>query len=244
MWALKKKESRGANLSTSSPRDRLLDVGEAVLEREGELLLCGRARLADVVAGDRDRVPARHVLGRPLDHVPDQPHRRLDRSTTFLGDVLLEDVGLDRAAEALRRDPCSSATQTQAPDRRRALIVIDVVTLSSSIPANSVSMSSRVSIATPSTPTSPRLRSASESSPIRVGMSKAVLRPVWPYEEVVEALVGLLRGPEPGELAHRPEPPPVHRGRRRACRVLARIAEVALGVGPSRSSSVYSGLIS
>ena len=33
--------------------DRLLDVGEAVLERERELLRGRRSRLADVVAGDR-----------------------------------------------------------------------------------------------------------------------------------------------------------------------------------------------
>ena len=51
MWALKKNESRGAKSSTSRPAlDRLLDVGEAVLERERELLLRGRAGLADVVA--------------------------------------------------------------------------------------------------------------------------------------------------------------------------------------------------
>ena len=31
-------------------------------------------------------------------------------------------------------------------------------------------------------------------------------------EQVVEALVGLLGGAEAGELAHRPEPAPVHRG--------------------------------
>ena len=42
--------------------DRVLHVGEAVLQRERQLLLRRRARLADVVAGDRDRVPARHPL--------------------------------------------------------------------------------------------------------------------------------------------------------------------------------------
>ena len=42
-------------------------------------------------------------------------------------------------------------------------------------------MSSTVSIATPSTPTSPSERAWSESRPISVGMSKAVERPVWPW---------------------------------------------------------------
>ena len=39
-----------------------------------------------------------------------------------------------------------------------ALIVIDTLTSPRSIPSNSVSMSSSVSTATPSRPTSPRLR--------------------------------------------------------------------------------------
>ena len=51
-------------------------------------------------------------------------------------------------------------------------------------------------------------------------------------EQVAEALVGLLRRPEAGELAHRPQPAPVHRGIGAArVGVLAGIAEVALGVG-------------
>ncbi|HEX2055335.1 MAG TPA: GAF domain-containing protein, partial [Nitrospiraceae bacterium] len=56
--------------------DRLLDVGEPVLQRERELLRRRRSRLSDVVAGDRDRVPARHAAAAPLDQVAEQPHRR------------------------------------------------------------------------------------------------------------------------------------------------------------------------
>ena len=62
-----------------------------------------------------------------------------------------------------------------------ALIVIDTDTSPRSMPANSVRMSSVVSIATPSRPTSPNERTWSESWPIRLGMSKAVDRPVWPW---------------------------------------------------------------
>ncbi len=61
-----------------------------------------------------------------------------------------------------------------------ALIVIDTVTSPSGIPANSVSMSSTVSTATPSRPTSPSDRGWSESWPISDGMSNAVERPVCP----------------------------------------------------------------
>ena len=61
-----------------------------------------------------------------------------------------------------------------------ALMVIDVVTWSSGMPANRSSMSASVSTATPSRPTSPSARGWSESQPMRVGMSNAVESPVWP----------------------------------------------------------------
>ena len=97
-------QARREVVDVEAARDRLLDIGQAVLERERELLRRGRARLADVVARDRDRMPARHRARAPLDHVAEQPHRRIDRETPLLlGDVLLQDVGLDRAAEPIRR---------------------------------------------------------------------------------------------------------------------------------------------
>ena len=60
------------------------------------------------------------------------------------------------------------------------LMVIETLVLSRSMPANSASMSSSTSTATPSRPTSPELMSSSESYPIRVGMSKSTERPVCP----------------------------------------------------------------
>ncbi len=62
-----------------------------------------------------------------------------------------------------------------------ALIVIETLTSPRSIPWNSVRMSSIVSTATPSRPTSPSERARSESCPISDGMSNAVLRPVCPW---------------------------------------------------------------
>ena len=61
-----------------------------------------------------------------------------------------------------------------------ALIVIDTLTAPTSIPPNNVAMSSSESTATPSRPTSPSERTLSESCPIRLGMSNAVLNPVCP----------------------------------------------------------------
>ncbi len=61
-----------------------------------------------------------------------------------------------------------------------ALMVIDVVTLSSGSPASRSRMSASESMATPTLPTSPSARPWSESSPICVGRSKAHDSPVWP----------------------------------------------------------------
>ena len=107
----KKKERRPANLSTSRPRSSAAHVVEAVGERERELLHRRRARFLHVVAGDRDRVELRHVLGRELDDVGHDPHARLGRIDVGVADhELFEDVVLDRPAElGLRSTPCSSA---------------------------------------------------------------------------------------------------------------------------------------
>src|SRR5438552_105376 len=76
-----------------------LHVLEPVDEREGELLDRRRARLADVVAGDRDRVPLRHLARPETERVDDEVHRRpLGHDPLALRDVLLEGVVLDRPA--------------------------------------------------------------------------------------------------------------------------------------------------
>ena len=62
-----------------------------------------------------------------------------------------------------------------------ALMVIEVETSPIGMPWKSVSMSSSVSSATPSRPTSPSERGWSESCPISDGMSNAVERPVCPW---------------------------------------------------------------
>ena len=64
------------------------------------------------------------------------------------------------------------------------LMVIDVDTDDRSMPANRSSMSASVSMATPALPTSPWAHELSESRPIRVGMSKAVDRPVPPFRRI------------------------------------------------------------
>ena len=81
-------------------------VLDAVGEGEGELLHRRRSRLLHVVAGDRDRVEARHLLRGEGDDVGDDAHRRLGGVDVGVADhEFLEDVVLDGAGERFRRHP-------------------------------------------------------------------------------------------------------------------------------------------
>ena len=105
-------------------RDRRLAVGDAVREREGELLRRARARLADVVAGDGDRVPAREPLGAVREEIGGEPHRRPRREDVVAArDVLLEHVVLDRAAELLAGNalPLGDELVEEQQERRRSV---------------------------------------------------------------------------------------------------------------------------
>ncbi len=80
-----------------------LDVRDAVGEGKRHLLHRRTAGLADVVAGDRDGVPARHRLPAVREDVRDQPHRRPRREDVGAArDVLLEDVVLGGARQRRR----------------------------------------------------------------------------------------------------------------------------------------------
>ncbi len=99
------RQARGERVDVEPAAHERLDVGEAVGEREGELLGGGRSRLADVVAGDRDRVPLRHLVRAKLHHVADESQVRFRwEHPLLLGDVLLQDVVLQRAAQVLPGD--------------------------------------------------------------------------------------------------------------------------------------------
>ena len=77
LCALKKNDTRSPNSSRRKPRvHRRRAIGDAVCERECELLHRGRARFADVVPGDRDRVQVRHSLRAIREEVGRDPHRR------------------------------------------------------------------------------------------------------------------------------------------------------------------------
>ena len=94
------REPRRERVDREARLHRELDVGEPVRKRERGLLGGSRARLADVVARDRDRVPTRHVGCCKRDGVAHEPHRRTGREhELLLRLVFLQDVVLQRAAE-------------------------------------------------------------------------------------------------------------------------------------------------
>src|SRR5690606_17545570 len=80
-------------------------VLERIRKRERDFLRRRRARLADVVAADRDAVPARDLRRAEGEDVRHQAQARLDRIDVGAPrDVLLEDVVLHGAGEAVARD--------------------------------------------------------------------------------------------------------------------------------------------
>ncbi len=92
-------------VDVESGRAPELDVGDAVGQREGQLLHGRRARLADVVAAHADGVPARHAPRAVDQHVAhDAQVRAHPADPLLLRDELLEHVVLQRAAKRLGRD--------------------------------------------------------------------------------------------------------------------------------------------
>jgi len=93
-------QPRGEEVHVHAAVDAPAHVFQPVSEREGQLLGGGGARLADVIAADRDRVPLRDGRRTVFHRVHHQPHGGLGREDEFLlGDELFQDVVLDGAAQ-------------------------------------------------------------------------------------------------------------------------------------------------
>ena len=82
-----------------------LGIFEAVGQRIGEFQIRRRACFLHVIAGDRDRVELRHLLGGVAEDVGHDLHRCAGRVDEGVANhELLEDVVLDGAGELLRRN--------------------------------------------------------------------------------------------------------------------------------------------
>ena len=220
------REARREDVDLEAGRDGRLDVGDAVREREPELLRGTRAGLADVVPGDRDRVEARQALVAVAEEVDRQAHRRARREDVVAArGVLLEHVVLHRASQLLRRDAVRLARQLveQQQDgrgrvdrhRRRHLAQRDAVEQ----PQHVVERVDRDARAAHLAAREGIVRVEAE---LRGQVERDREARLPALEQQVEALVRLLGRREPRVLAHRPRARGVAVGADAACvRVLA-----------------------
>ena len=230
-------ETRREVVDVEPGGDGRLDVGEAVGEREGQLLGGGAARLADVVPAHRDGMPARHVGSAEGDHVGDQPHRRLHRvDELLLGDVLLEDVVLEGAPEAVDRHTLLLGDHQvlREDDRGRG---VDGHRGGDATQVDAVEEGAHVLDGVDGDPAAAdlteRLRRVTVVAHQRGHVEGHRQPGLAVVEEEAVALVGVGGAPEPGELAHRPQLSAVHRLVDAArVRVLTGGTEVAVDVDP------------
>ena len=199
-----------------------IDVGHAVGERERQLLRRRRPRLADVVAGDRDGVPLRHLARAVLDRVDDEAHRRRRRKDELLlGDELLEDVVLQRAAQRRERHALLLGhREIHAEQDRRGRV--DGHRSGDLAQRNAVEQGLHVRQRVDGDAAVADLAAARGRVGVLAHQRRHVERDgetgLAVGEQVLVAPVGLLRGREARELAHRPQPPAVS-GRVDAARV-------------------------
>jgi hypothetical protein len=131
-----------------------------------------------------------------------------------LRDVLLEDVGLDRAGELLRRDAALARRgeverhddRGGAVDRQRHA---DLTEVDSCVPVEHVvDRVDRDALAADLAEAERRVRVVTHE---RRHVERGREAGLSVLEQIAEAGVGLDRGAEPGELAHRPQAAAVHR---------------------------------
>ncbi len=194
-----------------------LDVGEAVGEREGQLLGGGRAGFADVVARHRDRraTAASRLRRTPWCRAPAASRAGVGTRTpsgpgTPSG---CRSAGCRRGRPRAVPFPSATATYMARSTAAGELMVIEVVTSPRSMPANRSSMSPErvhrdaalADLAQTdrivAVPAHQRRQVEGGGEPGPAG-----------GQQLVEAVVGVLRRTEPGEHAHRPELRAVHRG--------------------------------
>ncbi len=118
--AEEEREARREGVDVEARGEGGAHIFQAVGDGEGEFLHAGRPGFLHVIAGDRDRVEARHVLRRVGDDVGDDPHRGFRRVDVGVADhELLEDVVLDGPVEVLLGDPLLLARDDEHRQHRQ-----------------------------------------------------------------------------------------------------------------------------
>ena len=167
LWALKKKERRGAKLvDIQAALQRPAHVFQAIRQGEGQLLGGGGAGFADVVAGDADRVPLRDSCV-PYSMV--STTRRMDGSGgkmySFWAMYSLRMSFWMVPRSWSGRTPCFSAAAMYIAQMTAAgeLMVMLAETWSRGMPSSRISISLSEETATPHLPNSPSASGASVS---------------------------------------------------------------------------------
>ena len=190
-------------------------VPQAVGQREGQLLHGRRARLADVIAGDRDGIEARHVPRRELDHVGHDAHGGLGRTDPFLlRDELLEHVVLHGAAETVPRHALlvgdgqvhGQRHRRRAVDRHRGRDVTERDV--GEEPLEVVQGRDRHAFL-PDFSSRPRMVRVITHQGRHIERRRETCLSLLQQE--LESCVGVFGPAEAREHAHRPQPPAVHR---------------------------------
>ena len=210
------RQSTGEVIDVEASLHRRLHVGDSIGQGEGELLRGGRSGLAHVVPGDGDRVPSGQLGGAELEDVGDQPHRRARRKDVGPpGDVLLEDVVLCGAADLHPRYPlglrCRDVHGQQHGGRG-----IDGHAGADLAQRQAIQEDGHVGQAADRHAYPADLTLGGRCIGVVAHLGRQVERDgqagLALGQEVAEPAVRLLSRREPGVLAHRPEPAPVHRG--------------------------------
>jgi hypothetical protein len=194
----------------------LLHIGDQVAHREGHFMQRRRARLADVVTRDVDRVVALHVLGAVGDAVAHDAHAGRDREHVFLlRHVFLQDVGLDGARQLVQvvaalpgqRHVHGQQDPGRWVDGQRNADLLEVDAFEQRFHvgqrvdghafAADLALAHRVIAVV-----------AHQGGHVEVGRQARLAL----ADQVLEALVGVLTGAEAGDLAHRPVAAAVHGG--------------------------------
>src|SRR5437667_3712857 len=196
--------------------DAPADVLHPVREGEREFLRRGRARLADVIPADRNRVPFGNVLRAEFERLHDDPPRRLRRiDPLLLGLVLLQDVVLNRPPKPRPRHPTAFRPPDvhrpddggRAVDRHRRADAADID------PAEQdphVLQRRHGDAARPELPF--RLRLVRVISVEGRHVERDAEAGLAVGDQILESAVRVRRAPHSGEHPHRPQPAAVHGG--------------------------------
>ena len=227
-----KAQPRREGLDVEAAGDRAAHVLQGVAQREGELLHRRRASLANVVARDRDRIPQRRLGGAEPEGFRDQRERGLRRKDVrATGDILLEDVVLDRAAEPGPRN----AALLRADDVHREQDRpgrVDRHARAHLVKGDALEQEVHVLDAVDRHADAAHFafgeRGIAIESHLRREVEGDTESGLSGVEQEAESLVGLARRAEARVLAHRPEPAAIHRGLHAAReRKVSRVAELA-----------------